>query len=98
MNVSEENPTLGNQSLLLSRVKPADYILTFINLLGDTVLSSDIKIQFGWGDRRGYLGEGRGWILAAKGFSKCCVRAPRPRKEAPERRGPKFESHGPEGS
>lgn len=55
MNVSEENPILGNQSLLLSRVKPADYILTFINLLGDTVLSSDIKIQFGWGDGREYM-------------------------------------------
>ena len=56
MYLFEENPILGNQSLLLSRVKPADYILTFINLLGDTVLSSDIKIQFGWGHRRGYLG------------------------------------------
>ena len=56
MYLFEENPIHGNQSLLLSRVKPADYILTFINLLGDTVLSSDIKIQFGWGHRRGYLG------------------------------------------
>ena len=41
MYLFEENPILGNQSLLLSRVKPADYILTFINLLGDTVLPTD---------------------------------------------------------